>query len=143
MTPPSHATTPDFRLDRRSRRRRLAWAIVLTATPAIAWALHPIVIRDAVPICFVRTVTGLPCPLCGLTRAFACAARGRFHEAIEHHPFWYVVAIVVVVVDGLLIADAAIGTDTFGRVARTLKPYWPLLALVLAAFGVIRAAGML
>ena len=143
MTRPRQTTASGAQLCRGARLRRLIWAVVLTATPAIAWAAHPVVLRDVVPVCFFRTATGVPCPLCGLTRAFACAAHGQFQEAVEHHPFWYVVAAAIAIVAGLLIVDATIGADTFGRTARKLKPYWPLLVAVLAAFGVIRALGLL
>lgn len=39
------------------------------------------------PLCPVMAVLDLPCPGCGLTRAFTCIAHGRFGEAWAHHPF--------------------------------------------------------
>jgi hypothetical protein len=39
-----------------------------------------------VPLCLFRTVTGIPCPLCGLTRSFLSTARGRWRDAFLYHP---------------------------------------------------------
>lgn len=39
------------------------------------------------PLCPVMALLDLPCPGCGLTRAFTCIAHGRFGEAWAHHPF--------------------------------------------------------
>jgi hypothetical protein len=37
-------------------------------------------------ICPFYQATGLPCPGCGLTRAFVCIAHGRFAESLHWHP---------------------------------------------------------
>lgn len=39
--------------------------------------------------CAFHAATGLPCPGCGLTRAFIALSHGRFHEAWAFHPFAY------------------------------------------------------
>ena len=39
--------------------------------------------------CAFHALTGLPCPGCGLTRAFTAISHGRFHEAWTLHPFAY------------------------------------------------------
>jgi hypothetical protein len=36
-------------------------------------------------ICPFYRLTGLPCPACGLTRAFVCMAHGQFAEAWRYH----------------------------------------------------------
>jgi hypothetical protein len=36
--------------------------------------------------CLMRLLFGLPCPLCGMTRAMSLCVRGRFWEASVFHP---------------------------------------------------------
>ena len=37
--------------------------------------------------CPFRLLTGLPCPLCGMTRGLASLLRGRWHDALAFHVF--------------------------------------------------------
>lgn len=37
--------------------------------------------------CPFLTVTGLPCPGCGLTRSCACLLRGQFRQSLDYHAF--------------------------------------------------------
>ena len=36
---------------------------------------------------------GIPCPFCGMTRAFLCVLRGDFLQAFYYHPLWPAVCI--------------------------------------------------
>ena len=41
--------------------------------------------------CFFESTVGLPCPGCGLSRAYAALITLRFEEAFRWHPlFWYI-----------------------------------------------------
>jgi hypothetical protein len=47
-------------------------------------------------ICPFYEMTGLPCPGCGLTRAFVCLGHGRWAEALHWHPIgWLVYGVFV------------------------------------------------
>lgn len=87
----------------------LAVYIVSVAVP-VAW-LNGIV----PPLCLFHHVTGLPCPFCGLTRAFLCMGHGDVFAAFRHHalgPPVYGAGII-------WIANAAIGRPWPGpRAAR-------------------------
>ena len=73
------------------------WA-VLTAVFA-ASILLPLPGRDGhlghLPsICPFYNLTGLPCPGCGLTRAFVCLGHGQWRESLHWHPLgWLIYAV--------------------------------------------------
>ncbi|HLX63447.1 MAG TPA: DUF2752 domain-containing protein [Planctomycetota bacterium] len=43
-----------------------------------------------IPMCSFKTMTGRPCPGCGLTRAFCAISHGRVGEAFYFNPFAFV-----------------------------------------------------
>ena len=55
------------------------------------------------PLCPFRAVTGLPCPLCGATRAFAFAARGD-GRLWQYNAPWVIFAVAVVLAGALTLA---------------------------------------
>jgi hypothetical protein len=57
------------------------------------------------PPCPFRAATGLPCPLCGSTRAFALAVRGDGAWLTYNAP-WVVLAVLAIVAGALVLAGA-------------------------------------
>lgn len=47
-----------------------------------------LVLRLLNGFCMLRTLTGIPCPGCGMTRAVLSALRGDFRAAFAYHPLW-------------------------------------------------------
>lgn len=39
-------------------------------------------------LCTLRTLTGFPCPACGMTRALVLFLRGHIGESLRMHPLW-------------------------------------------------------
>lgn len=71
-----------------SRRSAWTWALAGLAGLLGAAVLH-VWVPAAGPegsICFSRRVLDLPCPGCGLTRAFAHLAKGEWSAALAAHP---------------------------------------------------------
>jgi hypothetical protein len=57
------------------------------ASVLLASVLLPPQALPGTAACAFRALTGKSCPGCGLTRAFCCISRGRFHAAWNHNPF--------------------------------------------------------
>ncbi|WP_169542327.1 DUF2752 domain-containing protein [Solirubrobacter soli] len=72
-----------------------AGLLALGCAPFVAGAIVPADGNTGL-ICPFREITGLPCPLCGATRAFALAARGdaRF---LDYNGVWVVLAALLIV----------------------------------------------
>jgi hypothetical protein len=66
--------------------------------PFVAGAMIPVhTVLDADPLCPFRAVTGVPCPLCGATRAFVLVGHldGRW---LSYGAVWVVAAALLVLV---------------------------------------------
>ena len=66
--------------------------------------------------CPLRTVTGVPCPMCGMTTAATALADGRLHDALAANPF------VLLLVAATVVMAVVIGL----RAARLLAPARPM-----------------
>lgn len=79
------------------RKRRSAWIWALAGLASLAGAAVLHVWAPAAgpegSICFSRRVLDLPCPGCGLTRAFAHLAKGEWAAALAAHPLAPVLAL--------------------------------------------------
>ena len=65
--------------------RAILWASSLPALLAASFFYLPWAFTGPV-LCPMALVLGLPCPGCGLTRAFCLMTHGRFSEALAFHP---------------------------------------------------------
>jgi hypothetical protein len=83
--------------------------------------------------CLFHALTGIPCPSCGMTRAFLALSHGRFHEALDLHlasPCVYLAAWVILVLSTLqLLRGRDLLTPTWHRLKDALVP----LTLILMA----------
>ena len=103
----------DIAIDARSENElRIAMAGLVGA--AAAWPLLPVHPRF---VCPLRTVTGIPCPFCGMTRACVAAMHGHIGASLAFNPAGVVVLILAV---ALLIRPA------FLRFLRRPAWFWTL-----------------
>jgi Protein of unknown function (DUF2752) len=77
---------------RRERELRVASGGMVAI--AAAWPLLPAHPPLACPL---RAITGIPCPLCGMTRAVVAAAHGHLGTSLAFNPAGIVVLVVAVV----------------------------------------------
>jgi hypothetical protein len=108
------------------------WALLGVAAAAAALALA----RLGVPgmgfeVCGLRRLTGIPCPGCGMTRAFTALARGDWAAAWALHPFSLLLAVQA--------GAAWVGSGW--ELVRGRRPVLPSRLLTVALLG--NGAGML
>jgi Protein of unknown function (DUF2752) len=74
---------------------------------AASFAWPPVSARTGLTLpCPLRTLTGVPCPACGLTTAATSLAAGDLHQALAANPFVLVLAGLTAVMAVLLAARA-------------------------------------
>jgi hypothetical protein len=69
--------------------------VVGAAMLAVA-AIRPAVPFEFVPPCPLRTVTGIPCPMCGMTRGVTALVHGDFAHALLMNPASYLAAALAI-----------------------------------------------
>lgn len=83
---------------------------------AAAWPLLPV---HPPLVCPLRAATGVPCPLCGMTRACVAAAHGHLAASLSFNPAGVLVVVAAVV--------ALLRPQWFTRVR---APGWLLIAAI-------------
>lgn len=76
--------------------------------------------------CVFRTLTGIPCPGCGMTRALLAVLSLNFSDAFYYHPLFFVPPLMAVCAALAFIS----------RNEKRKKMFWALLILLFAAFTV-------
>src|SRR5580704_18325295 len=61
-------------------------------------AVRPLLPVEVVPPCPLRTLTGVPCPLCGMTRGVTAAVHGQIGHALFLNPGSIAAVILAIVV---------------------------------------------
>jgi Protein of unknown function (DUF2752) len=82
--------------------------------------------------CPLRTLTGVPCPFCGMTTATVAITHGNWAAAAGANPFAYLVAALAISTAPVLIARAAgqVSTPRPWSVASRRRIGWIVAALV-------------
>jgi hypothetical protein len=83
------------------------------------------------PACQFASVTGRPCPSCGMTTAFAWFVRGRLDQAWRANPAGSLLAPTVAALAPWLLAGAVRGRPLWAR-----SPEPPLLTVAVVAVAV-------
>ena len=55
--------------------------------------------------CPIRLITGIPCPSCGITRAYISLLNGDLSKAFYYHPLFFLLPIALVLVILLLLNE--------------------------------------
>ena len=96
------------------RELRIAGAAMLGVA-----AVRPLIPFEFVPPCPLKTITGIPCPMCGMTRGVTALVHGDFARALLMNPASFVAVALAL----LLLVQ--------WRTKRVVVPVW-LIVTVLA-----------
>jgi len=97
------------------RQAKALGALALASLLAVAAFLpadHPL----GFPLCPLKRVTGVPCPTCGMTRAFCNAVQTHWQASLLWHP------LGIPVVMACLVGAVWLGAEAFQ--GSRLKPQW-------------------
>ena len=123
-------------------RNRL-YGIILTACIAgYTWiylsCLWGIKGSHSVNMCFIKSITKIPCPSCGSTRSVLALINGRFLESLYLNPMGFLIAIIIFFAPIWIISDMVTKSSSFlmfySKMERYLKkPAFsiPLILLVI------------
>jgi len=97
------------------RELRIAGVAMLGAA-----AIRPLIPFEFVPPCPLRTITGIPCPMCGMTRGVTALVHGDFARALLMNPASYVAVALAL----LLLLQ--------WKTKRVVVPVWLIMAVLAA-----------
>ncbi len=122
----------------KNRKSLLLGALLLSVFP-LARAIHPYLTPPSdASVCAFRTITGKPCPFCGLTRAFSYATHGDFSAAFGFNMFWWLAALLVAGVGIVALMDGVSGNDRLKRLRRATAFADPYIIAFLILFTIYR-----
>jgi hypothetical protein len=125
------ANSPPLRVDQR-KSRAVASAIIVAAL--VAAALLPLAPPSGfpgLPVCVFKGATGLPCPLCGGTRATQALLRGDLSRALYLNVV-ALPAVIAFVATALVLAWEGLRGRTFGNWNALLRRFRSLLPIMVA-----------
>jgi len=126
---------------RRKLRLRGA-AVALACWIVLTGARANLPERLNVPACSFPTVTGYPCPSCGMTRGMVAMARGRIAVAARLQPFSVLLFSAIVVVAVFAMGEAMTGRDLLTKLRPGLWWIWAGLAGMFAGWAWVLLTGL-
>jgi hypothetical protein len=113
---------------------RREWIEAAAASAALLFfRLFPAPAEPAWNLCGFLWLTGLPCPLCGMTRGLCAAAKGQWAQALQFHALSPIVLACIALWAGVSLLRLS------GRFRRPAFP-WSTAAVALVGYGVLRVA---
>ena len=136
--------TPTQRVRRNGRLAVLGAASVLAVAAALDF--FGLTSQSIISTCPMLHLTGLPCPLCGMTRAFAALSSGRLSQAVSFNVAAPALSVAVVVWGALGAVQWASARPVLDRIWRRAgRPIVYTLGVVVAVAWVaelwVRLAG--
>ena len=116
--------------DRAFVRARVLAAGTALAVLAVSYVYAPYA-NDGPVVCLLRGLVGIPCPSCGLTRAFCALAHLELREALRYHALGPLVFTAVVATPFVAAYEVATRRAVARRWLFSSELAWALAALFL------------
>jgi Protein of unknown function (DUF2752) len=139
-----HVSSPSLRLDQRKFRATAAAVIVAMLGVAALFPLAPPLGFPGLPACVFKGVTGLPCPLCGGTRATQALLRGDFARAFYLNAA-ALPAVVAIVATALVLAWEAFRgrAANWNMLIGRLRSLLPMIVALLCVYWLVHLVSAL
>jgi hypothetical protein len=95
--------------------------------------------HSGINACFIKGITGIPCPSCGSTRSVISLMQGNIGDALYYNPLGIILSVIMVLVPLLVTYDLLNGKESllrlYSRAENTVRQKFvaiPLIVLMLA-----------
>jgi predicted RNA-binding Zn-ribbon protein involved in translation (DUF1610 family) len=86
-------------------------------------------------VCIIKSVTGFPCPSCGITRAVQLLLQGKMFESLAMNPFGILVTLIMTIVPFWILFDIVFKKESFyiayKKMEKTIRIQWLAAILIL------------
>lgn len=119
--------------------RRLYFILLAASTAGLLWLLYSMVVpQQTLDACIIKSVTGIPCPSCGTTRAVSALVKGDFVGSLLLNPFGLIVLSAFLIVPLWIVYDFVFRKVSFfefyTRTERILKKRYVGIPLAILVF---------
>ena len=122
--------------------RKIYWIMSTLSLVGYIWIgfqlFHSTDAYHGFDFCMFKSLTGVPCPSCGITRSILQLYHGQFTEAILINPLGLIAAVMLVIVPLWIVYDITRNSQSMAtyyrkteRVLQKQSIYFPLIALLL------------
>lgn len=96
-------------------RNKLYSTLILACFFGLIYLLFNTVTKqnEIIRACFIKNVTGIPCPSCGSTRAIQLIFQNKWTDSLAMNPFGIVVAVLMIVIPPWIFFDVVSKKETF------------------------------
>lgn len=103
-----------------SEQIKRIFCLGLTSFPLVATWIYRQGYSATFLSCPMRSLTGIPCPNCGMTRSFLALAKGDLGESISYHLFGPLLFLIFLIVTVHTATELVMGRKVF-------PPYYQIL----------------
>ena len=96
-------------------RNKLYSILILACSFGLIYLLINTVTKqnETIRVCFIKSVTGIPCPSCGSTRAIQLIFQNKWIDSLAMNPFGIVAAVLMIVIPTWIFFDVVFKKETF------------------------------